>query len=146
MNLPTNARLGDIITILEKTRRDIKMSYSRAYDHPWVTEESWNRDPHGAIFFKKDKIPALKAAGLMKKPEDYNYGYHFPNEYLAKLRKGFKEIEDLLDEICSYLDGFTLRPKVRYYSDVELRRFTIIEGGGELSWIASMLKEGVLND
>jgi len=143
LQLPTNATNGDIISRLQKARRDISASYKKAYDRPWVTRKSWERSPGSRVAFHKDKIPALKAAGLMKKPEDYNYGYLFPNEYLAKLSEDFRAIEKLLDEICEYLDDYTLRPKHRIYTEVELSRFEVIEGGGQLSAIGQFLLGGV---
>jgi len=51
--------------------------------------------------------------------------------------------EILISEILDYLDGYTLRPKNRIYTEVELSRFEVIEGGGQLSAIGQFLLGGV---
>ena len=105
LQLPTNARGGDIINSLENVRQAISQSYRKAYLNEWVTKETCDNSPSSKIVFSKDKIPLLKAAGLMNDSKDYSYGYCFSNEYLAKVVEEFRAIESLIDEICDYLDG-----------------------------------------
>jgi len=144
LQLPPKASKNDIITLLISVRQAIDNARKLRYDMPWVTPESWERDPSSRVSFPKSKIPELKSAGVIKDPRDICYGYLFPNEYIAQMHTEFINIKALLDKICEYLESHTLRPKERIYTEFELSKFTIIEGGGQLSWIASMLEGGVV--
>ena len=88
--------------------------------------------------FPKRKIPELKAAGLLKDENDFRYGYYLSNERAAR----YKTIATVLDKILDHLDGCTLRPKRRRYSEIELSRFEVIEGNGirPESFLFAMLK------
>lgn len=136
LQLPTNARKGDVMAILNKARIDL---FDLTKDLSWVTAHDWDLSPNSRISFRKDKIPALKVAGLMKDPRDFGYGYHLSNERAAE----YKAISRLLGEVLDYLDGYTLRPKQRIYTDTELSRFTVIEGGGQPSAICQFMLGGM---
>ena len=136
---------GDIMRLLAKTRSDIDKIRTKHFDFKPITKESWDLSPTALIGYGKDKIPMLKAAGVMKDPRDYEYGWFRSNENNANVSNALTDADKLLVEILNYLDDYILYPKSRRYTRTELSRFEVIIGGGLDSYLLSQLKEGASN-
>ncbi|MCL2216674.1 MAG: hypothetical protein FWB91_06590 [Defluviitaleaceae bacterium] len=142
LQLPESPRKGDIMAMLANAKREIAKARSSEFSD-FVTAESWTASPTAVVAYRKDKIPMLEAAGVMKDPKDFKYGWFRSNESDAILNKELRAMESLLDEIRDFINGCTLRPKRGRYTELELSRFTVIEGGEQMSSLALRLKEGV---
>jgi hypothetical protein len=129
LTLPYNPTKADILALLGDVYRKINKAKHEYYNKPWVTKERWDSDPHTVVSFGKDKIPALKAAGFIDGKTERGYGWCYYNAYVKKMREDLSLIEVLLKQAYSTLEYHHLQPKYCRFSDFELSRLTIIDGG-----------------
>jgi hypothetical protein len=134
----------DISELLIAVKKDITQIRTNHFNNGTVTKESWQASPSSRVSFHKSKIPMLKAAGVMKDPKDFEYGWHFPNDYYAKVKGALTDADKQLAEILNFLKSCHIRQKNYSFSE-ELSLFTVIEGDGRDSWVISHLKGGVDN-
>jgi hypothetical protein len=113
----------DIVEMLLAVRRDIANTCASHFNRGWVTLESWEASPSARISYHKSKITMLKAAGVMKDPAEYEYGWHFPNAYYADVNNKLTDADKQLARIIGHLQSHYLRPKESRFSDTELSRF-----------------------
>jgi hypothetical protein len=135
----------DISNSLMGVQRDLRSIRKSHLNNMFVTKESWEASPTARIAYHKSKIPELKAAGMMKDTKDFEYGWHFPNEYYAKMGKQMTAADRLIDGIIDFLNDCYIKPHRFRFSELELSRFEVIEGGGVCnSGLVQILRGGAL--
>ena len=132
----------DIVHLLSEARKRIVEAKSRHFDLEPVTI---NDLPKCGIFYDRTKKEWLTEMGVMKNPDDYEFGYFRSNVNNSKVNASLNAIIEALDEICDMLESHHLRPKVSMFSDAERSRFTLIPGDEEESDLLKALKRGVAN-
>ena len=136
------AAKSSIVHLLSEARKMVVEAKSSNFDLKPVTIDD---RPKCGIFYDRTKKEWLTEMGVMKNPEDYEFGYFRSNVNNSKVNADLNSIIEALDEIWDLLESHHLRPKISMFSDVERSRFTLIPSDEEESDLLKALKRGVAN-
>jgi len=127
---------GNIMDMLQDIRRDLNKAKTKHYDLTPVKDS-----PTNGIFYSHEKRDWLKEIGALNKP--HQFGYFRSNERNYEVTRDLNAADKLLVEIIHYLRDCHVRPKAYRFTELELSRFEVIEGGKREPWFVTLLKEGV---
>ena len=119
----------DIAEAIRDIRHDLSAIRACEFDLRPVTKYSALK----GISFDIKQEARLKEIGAFRQCPDWDYGYFRSNENNAKVNNALTAADKLLSEILSYINDCYIRPKVLRFTEMELSRFEVIDGGGSNS-------------